>query len=320
MKALRVHAFGEPPTMSYDDVPDPEVGPGQVVVGVEAVGVNPVDTYVAAGRYAVKPDLPYVPGGDAAGTVLSVGEGVEDVAEGDRVIVCQSVAGPLRGAFAERCVCEAGWLMSLPSHLSFPQGAAVNVPYITAFRALIEVGKPNADDTVLIHGATGGVGLAALQIARAHKLRVVATGGSEAGRELLKRQGADVVLDHHAGDHLEALKDAPPDVILEMAAHVNLQRDIEAIAPGGRVVVIGNRGEATIDARGLMGKGAAVVGMSYFNGGDAAVRRAMRAVRQGLDAGDLVPVIQAELAMEQAARAFELVMSGDSGGKVVLLP
>ena len=320
MKVLRITSFGNPPTMSYDDAADPTPGPGEVVVQVEAAGVNPVDTYVAAGQYAVKPDLPYTPGGDAAGTVLSVGEGVSDFAEGDRVIVCQTTAGPLRGAFAERCVCKAEWLMTLPSHLTFAQGAAVNVAYITAFRALIEVGKPKDGDTVLIHGATGGVGLAALQIAKAHKLKVATTGGSDAGRDLLKKQGADVVLDHHQDGHLDALKDSPPDVILEMAAHVNLQQDIAAVAPHGRIVVIGNRGETTIDARGLMGKQAAVIGMSYFNDGDAAIHKTMAALQAGLDAGDLKPVVQAEVPMEDAQRAFDLVMKGDSHGKIVLLP
>ena len=320
MKALRIHAFGQPPTISYDDLPDAAARPGQVVVSVEAAGVNPVDTYIAAGAYAVKPDLPYTPGGEAAGTVLSVGEGVSDFAEGDRVIVCQSAAGRLQGCFAERCVCESRWLMTLPSHLTFLQGAAVNVAYITAFRALIEIAKPKDGDTVLIHGATGGVGLAALQIAKAHKLKVVATGGSDAGRELLQKQGADVVLDHHAADHLGALKDTPPDVILEMAAHVNLQKDIDAIAPHGRIVVVGNRGQTTIDARGLMGKQAAVIGMSYFNDGDPPVLKAIAALQTGLDAGDLKPVVQAEIPMDDAQRAFDLVMRGDSHGKVVLLP
>ena len=320
MNALRIHAFGSPPTMSYDDLPDPTPGPGEVVVDVEAAGVNPVDTYVAAGGYALKPELPYTPGGEAAGTVSSVGDGVAEFAEGDRVIVSRTAAGPLRGAFAERCVCKVEWLMTLPSHLSFAQGAAVSAAYLTAFLALIEVGKPKDGDTVLIHGATGGVGLAALQIAKAHKLRVVATGGSDAGRELLQKQGADVVLDHHADGHLAALKDSPPDVILEMAAHLNLQKDIDAIGPHGRIVVVGNRGETTIDARGLMGKGAAIIGMSYVNGGDAAVQKAMRAVQQGLDAGDLKPVVQAEIAMDDAQRAFDLVMKGDSHGKIVFLP
>ena len=320
MKVLHVTKFGNPPTMSYDDAADPTPGPGEVVVAVEAAGVNPVDTYVAAGQYALKPELPYTPGGEAAGTVSSVGDGVTDFAEGDRVIVSRTAAGPLRGAFAERCVCKAEWLMTLPSHLSFAQGAAVSAAYLTAFLALIEVGKPKDGDTVLIHGATGGVGLAALQIAKAHKLRVVATGGSDAGRELLKQQGADVVLDHYQDGHLGALKDAPPDVIVEMAAHVNLQRDIDAVAPRGRIVVVGNRGETTIDARGLMGKGAAIIGMSYVSGGDAAVQKAMRAVQQGLDNGDLKPVIQAEVPMDDAQRAFDLVMRADSRGKIVLLP
>ena len=320
MKAYRIHGFGEPPIASLDDVPDPTPGPGRVVVKVGAAGINPVDVYVAAGRYPTQPDLPYVPGNDAAGTVEAVGEGVHDFKPGDRVAVCQTVGGRLTGAFAERCACEPAWLLRLPDRLSFAQGAALNIPYGTAHRALFDFGKPRDGDTVLIHGATGGVGVAALQIAKRAGLRVVATGGSGAGRAMLSEQGADVVLDHTAGDHLDAVKDAPPDVILEMAADKNLARDIAAVAPDGRVVVIGSRGPTTIDARGLMGKGASVVGMNYYHGGEAAVRRTLAALQADLDAGAYDPAIQAEVPLADAGRAFELVMQGSSRGKVVVVP
>ena len=321
MRALRVHDYGRPPRMTYDEVPDPAPGPGQVRVRIEAAGVNPVDVYVAGGAYAIKPPLPYTPGSDAAGTIAAAGEGVERWRVGDRVFVAGTSAGRLQGAFAEQCLCDAAAeVWPLPAGVTFAQGAGLNVPYVTAFRALFDVARAKAGERVLIHGATGGVGLAALQIAKAHRLTVIGTGGSEAGRGLLRRHGADVVLDHAADGYLDALRDDPPQVILEMLANVNLPRDMEVVADHGRIVVIGNRGEVTINPRLLMGKQATVTGLTYWSDGDRAVRRALGAIAQGLEAGDVRPVVQAEIPMAEAARAFDLVMNGPSGGKVVLIP
>lgn len=319
MRAFRIHEYGQPPRASYDEVPDPIAGPGQVVVEIEAAGVNPADTYLASGTYAIRPPLPCIPGQDASGTIKAVGKGAERWNEGDRVIVGQTTAGRLQGCYAEQCICEADWVWPLPGNLSFAQGAALNITHVTAFRALFDVAKAKAGERVLIHGATGGVGLAALQIARAHKLIVIGTGGSEEGRELLRQQGADLVLDHTAEDYLDPLKTDPPNVILEMLANVNLARDMEIIAPHGRVVVIGNRGEITINPRLLMGKQATITGLNYWSDGEKAVRRALDAIVQGIEAGDIRPVIQAELPLAEASRAWEMVMKSRSAGKIVLV-
>ena len=198
--------------------------------------------------------------------------------------------------------------------------AAINITHVTAFRALFDVAKARAGERVLIHGATGGVGLAALQIAKAHKLFAIGTGGSEEGRELLRQQGADLVLDHTAEGYLEPLRNEPPNVILEMLANVNLARDMEIIAPHGRIVVIGNRGEITVNPRLLMAKQAAVIGVNYWSDGEKAVQRALDAIVQGIEAGDIRPVIQAELPLSEAPRAWEMVMKSKSLGKIVLLP
>jgi NADPH2:quinone reductase len=320
MRAFRVHDYGQPPTAALDDLPDLSPGPGQVLVGIEAAGVNPADTYMAAGNYAIKPDPPYIPGQDAAGTILAVGEGVKRWNKGDRVIIGQTAAGRLQGCYAEQALCAEDWLWALPGNLSFAQGAAVNITHVTAFRALFDVARARPGDRVLIHGATGGVGLAALQIARAHELFVIGTCGSEEGRELLWQHGADVVLDHSAEGYLDGLKSDPPDVILEMLANVNLARDMEVIAPHGRIVVIGSRGEITVNPRLLMGKQAAIIGVNYWSDGEKAVRRAMDAIVQGIEAGDIKPVIQAELPLAEAARAWEMVMTSKSLGKIVLVP
>ena len=193
MKAIRVHEFGGPDVLKLEDVPDLHAGAGQVVVRVKAAGVNPYDTYMRQGTYAIKPPLPYTPGSDAAGTVGSVGEGVAGLAPGDRVYV----AGTLTGAYAEQTLAEAWQVHPLPPDVSFAQGAGVNVPYATAFRALWQVGRAQPGETVLIHGASGGVGVAGVQLARAAGLKVFGTGGTERGRELAAVQGAHHVLDHH---------------------------------------------------------------------------------------------------------------------------
>ena len=315
MRALRVHAFGQPPELRLDDLPDPEPGEGEVLVEVKAAGVNPVDTYVAAGQYALVPDLPYTPGTDAAGVVVRP---AGDWQAGDRVIVAGTTQGKLRGCYATHAVCRPEMLVELPDRLDFAEGAAVNVAYVTAFRALIDHAKARRGDVVLVHGATGGVGLAAVQIAKAHGLTVYATGGSDEGRELLREQKADLVLDHHAGDHLAGLPE-PPTVILEMLADVNLRRDLEAVAEGGRIVVIGSRGEATFPPRLLMMKRPIVTGMNYWDGGDAGVRRALEAVAVGLRNGDLTPIVGEEFPLAEANRAFQAVMAGGKTGKVVLV-
>lgn len=322
MQALRVHQFSQSPAAPQwriDDLPDPEPGPGQVRVKIEAAGVNPVDIYFAAGTYAIRPDLPYIPGMDAAGTLEAVGEGVTMLEPGERVFVAGTTAGKLQGAYATHCLCEERWVRPLSSRLTFAQGAGLNIPYVTAFRALFDVARARRGERVLIHGATGGVGLAALEIARAHGLITITTGGSEEGRDLLKRRGADIVLDHHAQDYLAAL-DEPPDVVLEMLANVNLQRDIDAIAPRGRIVVIGSRGEATINPRGLMGKQASIGGLTYWTGGEEATARALDAIVEGIEAGDINPVVQQEFDLEAIEQAWQRVMDAPSGGKIVLLP
>src|SRR5262249_11024688 len=152
-------------------------GPAQVVVRIHAAGVNPVETYIRAGVYPRKPELPYTPGTDGAGVVLLTGKDVSRFKPGDRVYVAQ----PLTGTYAEQTLCEESSVFPLPAHMSFAQGAAVHIPYATAFRALFDRAAAQGGETVLIHGASGGVGIAAVQLARAAGLRVVGTAGSERG-------------------------------------------------------------------------------------------------------------------------------------------
>ena len=163
MKAIRVKEFGDPNVMKLEDVPDPKAGPGQVVVRVRAAGVNPVDAYIRSGMYGARASCPYTPGLDAGGIVEAVGDGVKNVKRGDRVFT----VGTISGAYAELALCDAHRAHPLPDNVSFAQGAAITIPYGTAFRGLFHRAQAVAGEWVLVHGASGGVGIAGVQLARA---------------------------------------------------------------------------------------------------------------------------------------------------------
>jgi NADPH2:quinone reductase len=318
MKAIRVHKFGGPEVLQLDEVADPKPGPGQVLVRVRAAGVNPVDTYVRSGNYAQLPPLPYVPGGDAAGIVDGIGEGVRRFQRGDRVWTLR------QPGYAELGVCDAALVNPLPSAMTFGQGAAVGVPYGTAYRGLHDKGRARPGETVLVHGASGGVGIAAVQLAVAHGMTVIGTGGSERGRKLVAEQGAQHVLDHTAADYttrlMEITEGRGADVILEMLANVNLQKDLDLVARFGRIVVIGNRGTIEINPRGAMGKDASITGLSLFNSSPAELAAIMAALTAGLANGTLRPVVGRELPLAQAAAAHKAVLEHGAYGKIVLAP
>lgn len=301
MKAIRVEAFGEPEVMQVREVPDPVAGPGQVVVRVRAVGVNPVEAYIRSGQYANSPSLPYTPGGDGAGEVESTGEGVA-FRPGERV----AFGGTLSGAYAGKALCEAAQLHRLPAATSFAQGAALGVPNVTAWVALFSRGRLVASERLLVHGASGGVGVAAVQMARAAGATVVGTAGSPEGLRLVSAQGAHHVVDHHAADHLERASELAGggfDLIVEMLANVNLGRDLGALAPGGRVVVVGSRGTVELNPRELMQKGGTITGMILWNATAAERAAAWAAILAGLENGTLRPVVARELPLGEAPRA-----------------
>jgi NADPH2:quinone reductase len=320
MKAIRVTEYGGPSVLKLDEVPVPRVGPSQVLVRNHAVGVNPVDTYLRSNTDNRGPTLPYTPGSDAAGVVEAVGPGVTAVTPGDRVYL----GGTSTGAYAELSLCEQTEVHPLPANVTFAQGAAVNVPYATAYHALFHRGHGDAGETVFVHGASGGVGIAAVQLARARGLTVVGTAGSERGRRIVLEQGAHHVLDHTAPGYLDELlrvtSGRGPDIILEMLANVNLQKDLGVVALRGRIVVIGNRGTTEINARLAMNKNAAVLGMALFHASPAQLAGIHDALVEGLRNGTLRPVVGHELPLAQAARAHEVVMAPGHAGKVVLIP
>ena len=324
MRAILVREFGGPDVLTLASVDDPRPGEGQVRVRVHAAGVNPFDTYMRKGGYAIEPPLPYTPGADAAGVIDETGGGVPHWKPGDRVYVSGTAAGKAWGTYAEFAVCNADQVHHLPPRISFAQGAGLFVPYVTAWNALFGRANARAGDTVLIHGASGGVGIAATQFAVAAGCTVIGTAGTEQGLALVKAQGAHVVVNHRRPGYRDDIRVGTagrgPDVIVEMLANVNLDHDLELAARGGRVIVIGNRGRVEIDPRRIMTRDLSVFGMTLWGMPAAEVARALRAIGAGLESGALTPVVGTELPLESAALAHERVMGEGAHGKVVLVP
>ena len=308
--------------MKLEEVANPSPGPGQVLLRVKAVGVNPVEVYIRSGMYARRPTLPYTPGTDVAGVIEGVGPGVTRVNKSDRVYG-HGVA-PGHGGYAQLTVCEESQVHPLPDNVSFSQGAAIGVPYATAWRALFMRALARPGQIVLVHGASGGVGVAATQIARAHGLRVIGTAGTDAGASLVREQGAHHVLNHRDPDYLKAVLPLTDgrgvDVVIEMLANVNLDRDLDLLALGGCVVVIGSRGRIEIDPRKTMGKDGAVLGMTLFNATPDELRSIHAGIVAGLENSTLRPFVGRELTLAQAPDAHAAVMEPGASGKIVLIP
>ena len=318
MKAIRVHEFGEPEVMHLEDVPPLTPGPAEVVVRLHAAGVNPVDTYIRSGLYRPNLILPYTPGLDGAGVIKEVGPDVKHRQVGQQVYVAWS----LSGTYAEEVLCKEFQTHPLPDSISFGQGAAIGVPYGAAYRALFQRARAVAGESVLIHGASGGVGIAAVQLARAAGLRVIGTAGTREGEALVLAQGAHHVLNHRSAGYLDRVQELTCgkglDVILEMLANVNLDHDLGALATGGRVVVIGSRGRVEIDPRTAMGKEAAILGMTLYNASENELASMHAAFCEGLENGTLRPVVSRELPLADAAAAHHAVMEASTLGKIVL--
>jgi NADPH:quinone reductase len=319
MKAIRVTAFGGPEVLKLEEVPTPQPGPGEVLVRIHAAGVNPVETYIRAGTYARLPQLPYTPGNDGAGVVEQVGPHVTEFKPGDRVYT----AGSISGTYAEFALCKKEQVHPLPANVSFAQGAAVGTPYATAYRGLVQRGNAKTGETALVHGASGGVGTAAVQLASAHGLRVLGTASSEGGLKLAREQGAHEVFDHRAPEHFEQVMKATGghgvDVILEMLANVNLGKDLTILAKGGRVVIIGSRGPVEINPRDTMQRDADIRGMILPNASPTEMASIHAALVAGLENGTLRPMIGKEFPLAEAAEAHRAVMGSGALGKIVLM-
>ena len=319
MKAIRVNEFGGPEVLRLEEVVTQQPTPGQVLIRMHAIGVNPVETYIRAGTYARLPALPYTPGNDGAGVVEQIGDSVTEFKPGDHVYT----AGSLSGTYAELALCRTDQVHRLPENTSFAQGAAMGTPYATAYRGLFQRAEAKPGETVLVHGASGGVGTAAVQLARARGLRVLGTAGSDEGRKLVREQGAHEVFDHRAPDHFEQIMNATNergvDVIVELLANVNLGKDLTILAKGGRVAIVGSRGRVEIDPRDTMQRDVDLRGMVLPNTPPAEMASIHAALVAGLENGTLRPVIGKEFPLAAAVQAHRAVTESRALGKIVLV-
>ena len=319
MKAIRVHEFGGPEQLKLDEIPTPKPAAGQVLVRVHAAGVNPYDTYMRAGTYPVKPSLPFTPGSDAAGVIESVGEGVKKVKSGDRVYTAKTITG----AYAEYALALESQVHPLPANLSFAQGSGIYVPYGTAYFALHNSAEARASETVLIHGASGGVGCAAIQLARSMGLTVLGTAGTAKGLDLVRKEGAHQAFNHTNAGYTDEIMKATGgrgvDVVLEMLANVNLSADMKLLATNGRVIVIGNRGEITINARDIMVRRGSIRAFTLWVVTDSEAADIFAGLNAGFENGTLRPVVGKELPLKDAAQAHVDILTPGAHGKIALI-
>lgn len=318
MKAIRVREFGGPEVLRLEEIPDPSPGAGQLLIDIRAVGVNPVETYVRKGTYAALPPLPYTPGTDAAGVVEEVGDGVTGFRPGDRVWL----TGTITGAYAQKALCSENQVHPLPESLSFAQGASVNIPCAAAWRALFHRGQAQPAEWALVHGATGAVGIAAIQLARSIGMNVIGSASSDEGRRFIREIGAHYAVDH--GD-VEGVKKLTPEgkgvaIIIEMLANKNLAADLEMLVPRGRVIVVGSRGKIEFDPRTTMAGEKEIRGMMAPNATPEERRAMDSALQAALEDGVLRPVVAKEMPLAEAPRAHEEILASHAPGKIALIP
>jgi len=324
VKAIRAHAFGGPEVLELETVDDPVPGPGEVVVEIRAAGVNPADTYMRSGTYAIVPKLPYIPGGDAGGVIFAIGPDVTEHKLGDRVFVGMAMSFDLTGCYAEKVKRKVSEVLSLPDGVSFAQAATFGVSYPTAHYALFERGGAKAGETVFIHGASGSVGSSAIQLAKRAGLTVIGSASTSQGLKLVRTEGADYAVNHTEEGYMNEVRQRThgqgPELILEMLANVNLAADMDLAAKYGRIIVIGNRGEIRVNPRVAMMKELDIRGIALWNAPAAQLKAMMLDILAGVAEGSLRPVVGREMPLSEAAAAHVAVLEHGVGGKIVLLP
>ncbi|MDX9917106.1 MAG: NADPH:quinone reductase [Gudongella sp.] len=324
MKAIVMSSFGDPEVLQIKEINEPIPGVNEVRVRLHAAGVNPNEAYIRSGNYSFGvPDLPFTPGFDGAGVVDAVGEGVTHVKVGDRVFVAAMLAKKNTGTYAQKVVCEADAVHLLADNVSFEQGASLGIPAMAAYRALFHRAKLKASEVVLIHGASGGVGTLAVQMAKAIGAVVIGTASSDEGKAMVKDAGADFATDHLREDNFdEILKITDgkgPDVIIEFLANHNLENDMKIISQYGRIVIVGNRGSIEITPRHAMGKEADILGMALWNAPPKEYKESLYGISAFLKSGVVVPIVGDKFKLEEAYKTHELILTKKGHGKMVLL-
>ncbi|MEO9274635.1 NADPH:quinone reductase [Marinomonas sp. 5E14-1] len=316
MKAMQINAYGPASDLSLVNAKTPSIHADQILVQVGAAGVNPVDTYIRSGTNNYSTTFPHTPGLDGAGTVVELGSQVTGFEVGQRVYFSRN----LSGSSAEFAVCAATHTYPLADALSFEEGACLGIPYTTAHRALFGRANAKTGDKVLVHGATGAVGIATVQLALSAGMDVVASAGTKAGVDLLRAQGVSTVIMHNEDNHLEAFQSLETgfDVIIEMLANHNLDQDFKALTTGGCVAVVGNRGTVEINPRDLMARDASVVGVALANIKPVELALIAKVLRPLFEEGVLKPVIRHCYDLTELAQAHEDVLKSGALGNLVV--
>ncbi|MGE5650507.1 MAG: NADPH:quinone oxidoreductase family protein [Bacillota bacterium] len=324
MKAILCKSWGLPETLVVEDLPDLVPGPGQVVIDVQAAGVNFPDVLIIQGKYQFKPELPFTPGSELAGIVRAVGDGVSHAKPGDKVLAFVS-----QGAFAQQIVAPAAMVMPMPPGLDFDTAAAVTLTYGTSHHAVVDRAQLKAGETMLVLGAAGGVGLAAIEIGKALGARVIAAASTDEKLAVCKAHGADATINYTTEDLREAIKAATdgkgPDVIYDPVGGVYAEPAFRSIAWRGRYLVIGfANGEIPKLPLNLpLLKGASLVGVFW---GEFAKREpkanqaAMRELMGWMAEGKIKPHISGRYALANTAQALNDMAARKVTGKVVIQP
>lgn len=323
MRAVRCHALVGPSGLRVDEVPPPSPGAGEVVVDVRAAGVNFPDVLVSYGRYQFKADPPFVPGGEISGIVSAVASGVTGIEAGDRV-----AATMLSGAFAEKVAVNASMVSKLPDAVSFETGAALLLTYATTMHALVDRGRLQPGETLLVLGAAGGVGTAAIEVGKCLGARVIAAASSAEKLAYCREHGADSVINYQSEDLKErakALSGGGVDVIYDAVGGDATEAALRAMAWGGRHLVIGFASGSIpkVPANLLLLKSCELVGVfwgAFAQRTPAENRAHVDRLLAWLVEGRIRPHVDAVLPFDRAAEALERLERREVKGKIVLVP
>lgn len=324
MRAVRCKAWGMPETLVVEQLASLSAGAGEVVIDVKAAGVNFPDVLIIQGKYQVKPALPFTPGNELAGVVSHVGEGVSHVKVGDKVI-----AFVAQGAFAEQAVAPAAAVMPMPPGMDFDTAAAITLTYGTSHHAVVDRAQLKAGETMLVLGAAGGVGLAAIEIGKALGATVIAAASTDDKLAVCREHGADVVINYSKEDLREAVKAATggkgPDVVYDPVGGEYAEPAFRSIAWRGRYLVVGfaNGEIPKLPLNLMLLKGASLVGVfwgEFVKREPKANLAGMRQLLGWLAEGKIRPRISARYALEDTAQALNDMAARKVTGKVVIVP
>ena len=324
MKAVVCKAWGLPDTLVVDDLPDPVPGPGQVALAIHAAGVNFPDVLIIQGKYQFKPELPFTPGSELSGVVTAVGDGVTGYQAGDRVIAFCST-----GAFAQQIVVPQQALMPMPPGMDFDTAAAITLTYGTSHHAVVDRAQLKAGETMLVLGAAGGVGLAAIEIGKALGARVIAAASTDEKLAVCRAHGADATINYSSEDLREAIKAATdgkgPDVIYDPVGGIYAEPAFRSIGWRGRYLVVGfaNGEIPKLPLNLTLLKGASLMGVFWGEFAKREPKANMAAMRQlmgWLGEGKIKPRISGRYTLAQAADALNDMAARKVTGKVVIVP